>query len=118
MQININDRHITHIGMAELFPWKQCFSTNLTYDVENSSVTINDSAPSNKLTGSTCNGGGYSRATAMKLGFVLVAVSVAIVVAVTLGDSSHQDQAFQSIPSSIIGGNKVSAQCNIFFLEY
>jgi hypothetical protein len=51
----------------------------------------------------------------MKVGFVLVALSVAIVVGITLGRSSQnsthfsqQNQGLQNIPSRIIGGSEVS----------
>ena len=101
--------------MAKFFPWKQHFSTKLTHDVESPSLLVNDRAPANEDTGSTHTGGSRTLSRCMKLGFVLIALSVAIIVGISLGRSyqnsthfSKQNQGLQNDVSRIIGGNEVS----------
>lgn len=101
--------------MAKFPPRTQHFSTNLTHDVESPSVVVNDRVPANEATGDTHTRGSRIISRSMKVGFVLVALSVAIVVGITLGRSSQnsthfsqQNQGLQNIPSRIIGGSEVS----------
>jgi hypothetical protein len=105
--------------MARFVPWKQHFSSSLTHDVESPSVFVNDRAHVDEVTGSTHNGGSRTLSRCMKLGFALVALSVAIIVGIALGRSSknstnlsQQYQGLQNVASRVIGGSEV---CTLFF---
>ena len=99
--------------MTKFSPWKQHSSTNSVHDAENPSVAFNRRASADEATGSTHTTRSHTLSR-IKLGCILVALSVAIVVGITLGRSSgnitdpaHQMQELQIGPSRIIGGSEV-----------
>lgn len=113
-QINVNFKHFSHSAMAKFFPWKQHFSTKLTHDVESPSVVVNVQTRASEDTGSKRAGGSLTLSRCMKLGFVLGALSVAIIVGIRLGrayqNSTHfsqRDHGLENEASRIIGGIEV-----------
>ncbi|KAL3786221.1 hypothetical protein HJC23_002472 [Cyclotella cryptica] len=99
----------THSGMAKFFASKNHFSSNSTHDVENPSVAIRDRASPNEATGNTHTWGGHALSRATKVGLVLIALAVTIVVGITLRNtinSAPQMQGLQNSAPMIIGGSE------------
>ncbi|KAL7476501.1 hypothetical protein ACHAW6_002358 [Cyclotella cf. meneghiniana] len=97
--------------MAKFPPWKQRFSTTLTNDVESASVVVNVQTRASEDTGGKRAGGSLTLSRCMKLGFILGALSVAIIVGIRLGHShqnstqfSQRDHGLENDASRIIGG--------------
>lgn len=92
----------------------------MTNDIEDPSVIVNDRTTANEATGvGTHTWHSLSLSRAIKLGFVLVAVAIAVILGVTQGgpsrdkvnSSAPQVQGLQNGALRIIDGSEVSESC-------
>jgi len=110
--------------MFNFFIRKQQTSYKST-NIINPSAPVNDistdNITGNDANGSTHNWGSYSLSNAMKLRFVLVALSVFIILGITQSGSSrnnnnsaHLSPGLQTVISRIIGGSEVKYTRHFF----
>ncbi|KAL3786235.1 hypothetical protein HJC23_002486 [Cyclotella cryptica] len=101
--------------MAKLSPWNQHFSSNTSNDDENPATAVNDSSPTEDADGSANTGGSLLLSKAIKLGLVLVALSVGVIcITQALSssntiDSTSQMKGLTNVASRIIGGDETQS---------
>ncbi|KAL3786234.1 hypothetical protein HJC23_002485 [Cyclotella cryptica] len=101
--------------MAKLSPWNQHFSANTSNDDENPATAVNDSSPTEDATGSANTGGSLLLSKAIKLGLVLVALSVGVIcITQALSsrntiNSTSQMKGLTNVASRIIGGDETQS---------